>query len=87
VVAFSSFTSSDTSRTRVAGHAGLVAGYEVVKAVPQNQRTALLIDTIAQQMQQSGDPNTRELATDLASVKTQLVNACAPGQGGGQHAT
>jgi hypothetical protein len=40
-----------------------------------------------QQMQQSGDPNTRELATDLASVKTQLVNACAPGQGGGQHAT
>jgi hypothetical protein len=32
VVAFSSFTSSDTSRTRVAGHAGLVAGYEVVVA-------------------------------------------------------
>jgi hypothetical protein len=47
-----------------------------------------LIDTIAQQMQQSGDPGTRELATDLQSVKTQLVSACAPtpGQGGGQHA-
>jgi hypothetical protein len=39
------------------------------------------------QMQQSGDPGTRQLASDLESVKTQLVNACAPGQGGGQHAT
>jgi hypothetical protein len=47
-----------------------------------------LIDTTAQQMQQSGDPQTRQLATDLQSVKTQLVSACAPGgQGGGQHAT
>jgi hypothetical protein len=45
-----------------------------------------LIDTIAQQMQQSGDPQTRQLATDLQSVKAQLVGACAP-SGGGQHAT
>jgi hypothetical protein len=59
-----------------------------IEAAPQNQRTALLIDQIAQQMQQSGDPGTRQLGSDLESVKTQLVNACAPGQGGGgQHAT
>jgi hypothetical protein len=47
-----------------------------------------LIDTIAQQMQQSGDPQTRQLGSDLQSVKPQLVSACTPGQGGGgQHAT
>ena len=53
-----------------------------IEKAPHNQRTEVLIDSIAQQMQQSGDPATRQLATELQSVKPQLVTACQPpGQG------
>ncbi len=53
-----------------------------VEKAPQNQRTEVLIDSIAHQMQQSTNQETRQLGTDLLSIKPQLVSACQPpGQG------
>lgn len=53
---------------------------EVQKA-PPNQRTDKLIEGIAQQMQQSGNPQVQQFGQELATVKPQLVRACQQQQG------
>ena len=46
---------------------------------PQNQRTERLIDGIAQQMQQSGNPQAQQLGQELKQVKPQLIKALQQG--------
>ena len=50
-----------------------------VQQSPQNQRTERLIEGIAQQMQQSGNPQTQQLGQELKQVKPQLIKALQQG--------
>jgi hypothetical protein len=47
-----------------------------VERAPTNQKASKLIDSIAQQMTGSNDPQTQQLGQELASVKSQLLQAC-----------
>ena len=49
---------------------------EAVQKVPQSQRTSQLIDSIANQMQQSSSQQTQQMGQELESLKTKLVQAC-----------
>ena len=50
-----------------------------VEQTPQNQRPSKLIDGIAQQMQQSSNPQTQQLGQELQKAKPNLVKALQQG--------
>ena len=50
-----------------------------VEQTPQNQRPSKLIDGIAQQMQQSSNPQTQQLGQELQQAKPNLVKALQQG--------
>ena len=47
-----------------------------VQKAPQAQRTRTLIEGIANQMQQSGNPEAQQLGSELKARETELANAC-----------
>jgi len=47
-----------------------------IESAPQNQRTEKLISGIAQQMQQSNNPQVQQWGAELQQSKSQLVKAC-----------